>query len=97
MTIVIYHVKKPLCYGSIVRKTNPSKVVSLQVLRLIREERIRQGLSMNGLAKKAGLSQSMVSLLDRGLRNPTLEVLLRITNALDIDLSKLIRRASKNR
>jgi transcriptional regulator with XRE-family HTH domain len=65
------------------------------VARLLREERMRRGLSMNSVAKKSGLSQQMVSYVERGLRNPTLDTLLRITNALKIDLSKLIKRASK--
>ena len=68
---------------------------SRDVARLLREERMRRGLSMNSVAKKSGLSQQMVSYVERGLRNPTLDTLLRITNALNIDLSKLIKRASK--
>lgn len=56
---------------------------------------MRRGLSMNGVAKKSGLSQQMVSYVERGMRNPTLDTLLRITNALNIDLSKLIKRAAK--
>jgi transcriptional regulator with XRE-family HTH domain len=52
---------------------------------------------MNRLAERAGLSQSMVSLLERGLRTPTLDTLLRIAAALDVDLSRLIKQASKSR
>jgi transcriptional regulator with XRE-family HTH domain len=76
-------------------KRDLARAVSLEVLRFLRDERIRQGISMNRLAKKSGLSQSMMSLLERGLRNPTLDTLLRITNALNVDLSNLIKRASK--
>jgi transcriptional regulator with XRE-family HTH domain len=65
------------------------------VARLLREERLRRRLSMNSVAKKAGLSQQMVSYVERGLRNPTLDTLLRMTNALNINLSDLINRASK--
>ena len=77
-----------------VPKKDVSRSVSLEVVRLLRKERIRRELSLNQLAEKAGLSRSMVSYVERGMRNPTLQTLLRIANALNVDLSKLIKRAS---
>jgi transcriptional regulator with XRE-family HTH domain len=52
---------------------------------------------MTALAVKAGLSQQMISYVERGIRNPTLDTLLRITKALDVPLAKLITRAEKKR
>ena len=49
---------------------------------------------MTKTAERAGLSQQMVSYVERGLRNPTLDTLLRITDALGINLSDVIRGAS---
>jgi transcriptional regulator with XRE-family HTH domain len=69
--------------------------VSLDVMRLLRNERIRQEISMRRLAKKSGLSQPMISYVERGMCNPTLDTLLRIAGALNIDLSKLLKQASK--
>ena len=60
----------------------------------MRQERERRGLSMNELAARAGLSQQMVSYVEREMRNPTLETLLRMAGALDVDLGKLLTRAS---
>jgi transcriptional regulator with XRE-family HTH domain len=37
----------------------------------------------------------MISLVERELRNPTVDALLRLCEALEIDLWKLIRDASK--
>lgn len=48
---------------------------------------------MNELATRAGLSQQMVSYVEREMRNPTLETLLRMATALEIDLGILITRA----
>ena len=62
---------------------------------MLKKERERLRLSMTTVAAKAGLSQQMVSYVERGIRNPTLETLLRITGALDIDLAKIIAQASK--
>ncbi len=75
-------------------KKLPEEVVC-NVVDLIRKERKLQGISMNGLSVRAGLSQAMISLVERDLRNPTLDTLLRITNALDMDLSKVIAKATK--
>jgi transcriptional regulator with XRE-family HTH domain len=66
-------------------------------VRLLREQRIERGLSMNRVAKIAGLSQQMVSYVERGMRHPTLDTLLRIANALDVDLWRLIKRATTRR
>lgn len=59
------------------------------------EERKRQGLSMERLAEQAGLSTSMISLIERDLRNPTLDTLLRITEVLRLDLGAVIQQAAK--
>ena len=48
---------------------------------------------MNVLAERAGLSQQMISYVERELRNPTLDTLLRISAALEVDLWKLIKQA----
>lgn len=50
---------------------------------------------MNALAQRSGLSQGMVSLVEHGLRNPTLDTLLRLAEALDVDLGDLLKQAKK--
>lgn len=52
-----------------------------------------KGLSMNQVAERSGLSQQMVSYVERGMRNPTLETLLRMADALEADLSRVIHQA----
>jgi transcriptional regulator with XRE-family HTH domain len=64
------------------------------VAQLLKEERERHGLSMTVLAARAGLSQQMVSYVERGMRNPTLDTLIRVTTAMEVDLADLIKRAS---
>ncbi|MBU6400149.1 MAG: helix-turn-helix domain-containing protein, partial [Verrucomicrobia bacterium] len=59
----------------------------------LREEREKRGFSLNALAQKAGLSRQMVSYVEQEARNPSLETLLRITEALDVRLEDVIRRA----
>jgi transcriptional regulator with XRE-family HTH domain len=69
--------------------------ISSQVARILQDERQKRGLSMTLLAQRAGLSQQMVSYVEREMRNPSLDTLLRITSALDVDLSAFIRRAQQ--
>ncbi len=56
---------------------------------------MKLGMSMNMLAQKAGLSLTMISFVEREMRKPTLDTLLRIAEALDIDLGAMIQRATK--
>lgn len=56
-------------------------------------EREKRGLSMNIVAERAGLSQQMVSYVEREMRNPTLETVLRMAAALEIDFSRVMRQA----
>lgn len=93
MTIVISLVKSFLGYAfDVARDKSRERIVS-EVVRLLKTERERQGLSMNKLAERTGLSQSTVSLIERDLRNPTLEVLLRFAAALDVDLWRILKDA----
>jgi transcriptional regulator with XRE-family HTH domain len=67
--------------------------VSREVARLLKAEREKKRLSMTVVAARAGLSQQMVSYVERGMRNPTLDTLLRMTDALEMDLPRLLKRA----
>ena len=62
---------------------------------LLRKERKRRQLSMSAVAEQAGLSQQMVSYVERGLRNPTLDTLLRMAAAMKLDLAELLAAAQR--
>jgi transcriptional regulator with XRE-family HTH domain len=70
--------------------------VCANTARILREERERQGVSMTVVAEQAGLSQQMVSYVERGLRKPNIDTLLRIAWALKIDPADVLRRAQKS-
>ncbi|NDC75982.1 XRE family transcriptional regulator [bacterium] len=57
---------------------------------LVRAKRESLGLSMSEVAQRAGLSQQMVSYVERGLRVPTLESMYRLSHALSTPLRDLI-------
>lgn len=65
------------------------------IIRLLREERERRKLSKYAVAQRSGVSQSMLSLVERGLRNPTMELLLRIADGIGTDLPHIIKQAQR--
>lgn len=67
-----------------------------EVIRLLRQERKRRKLSNYAVSQGSGVSESMLSLVERGLRNPTLELALRIADGIGTDLPSLIKRAQNN-
>jgi transcriptional regulator with XRE-family HTH domain len=66
-----------------------------RLMELLREERLRRKLSLNEVAARSGLSHTMVSRVEKRERLPTIDTLLRITGALDIDLGKLLGKAAR--
>jgi transcriptional regulator with XRE-family HTH domain len=70
-----------------------SEIVGTEAIRLLREKREALGLSMNGVAADAGLSHTMISRVERGLRQPTLDTVLRIAGAIGVEFWPLLRTA----
>ena len=71
------------------------RAVCLRVAALLERERKQKGLSMVVVAEHAGLTQPSLSYIERGLRIPNLDTLLRIADALNIELSTVIAQATK--
>lgn len=59
------------------------------------KERLKQGYSQRKLAQMAGISQAGLLFIEKGERRPTLEILLQIAEALDVDLSRLLAESQK--
>lgn len=69
--------------------------VSSQVAHILRRERERREISMTRLAEISGLSQGMISLIEHEHRNPSLDTLLRIAGALNLELSTVLGSAER--
>jgi transcriptional regulator with XRE-family HTH domain len=69
--------------------------LSASFARVLRREREARGLSQERLAHKAGLHRTYVGLIERGLRNPTLEASHALARALGTSLSAMIGEAEK--
>ncbi len=58
------------------------------------EIRKQQDLTLDELARRCGVSKSMLSQIERGKVNPTYATLWSITQALDVEMSQLIEQAA---
>lgn len=56
----------------------------------LRAERERRGWSQEELCAQSGLDRTYLSGIERGARSPTLRSLLRVVEALEIPLSKVV-------
>ena len=71
--------------------------VCARVAQILQRERIAQNLSITRLAEGAALSRQGVSYVERGLRIPSLDTLLRISRVLGLDLAEIIKEASRQK
>jgi transcriptional regulator with XRE-family HTH domain len=55
----------------------------------LREERVRQGVSVRGLAREVGVSASMISQIETAKSQPSVSTLYAITTALGISIEEL--------
>ncbi len=55
----------------------------------IRAFRLRRGITASELARRAGVSTSLISQVERGTSSPSVDVLVRIARSLDIHIGQL--------
>ncbi|MGI4797473.1 MAG: helix-turn-helix domain-containing protein [Janthinobacterium lividum] len=58
--------------------------------RIVHRHRIALGISQEDLADQVGLDRTYVSGIERGIRNPTFLVLLRLARVLEVPASRLV-------
>ena len=68
-------------------KNNRKRIIGLN----IKAERIRKGITQFELAEKIGISESSMSLVERGLQTPSVFVVYDISKSLDIDINELFK------
>jgi transcriptional regulator with XRE-family HTH domain len=65
--------------------------------RNMRRLRGERGLTLEELAKRAGISRSMLIQIEQQRVNPTLAILVRLAQALDVGLAQLVELGSRRR
>jgi transcriptional regulator with XRE-family HTH domain len=69
--------------------------VSAAFGRVLREQRATAGVSQEQLALNADVDRTFVSQMERGIRQPTLTTLFKLSKALEIQPSTLVSRTEK--
>ena len=76
-----------IVYGYSFQLYNTNEVRILQDYRkIIREKREKKGLSQSALAKLVGVSQPAINQVESGARTPSLALLMKICDALEITM-----------
>ena len=61
----------------------------------IKAERNRKGYTQSQLAELIDVSESTISLIERGIQTPSVFIVIDIANVLNIDISDLLKGISK--
>ena len=64
------------------------------MIRMIRQERIKRGWSIDFVAEKAGLSDEAIRLIEIGERNPSYPVLVKLEDLFQMNHRKLFGAAT---
>jgi transcriptional regulator with XRE-family HTH domain len=81
--------------GINVPKLTHRDLIIQRLAETLREERLRLGLSQNEIARRAGLSHTMVLRVEKQERMPTIDTLLRIAEAMGLELGALITQCQR--
>ena len=69
------------------------RAVCAQVIKLLREEREQRSISKYTLSAQCGLAQQTISYMERGLRHPSFETVLRIADGIGVNLEDVLKQA----
>jgi transcriptional regulator with XRE-family HTH domain len=75
------------------RKATPEALFGTEIARLRR----RVGISQEELGFRAEVHRTYISQLERGLKSPTLNVILRLSRALQASASRLVAAVERER
>ncbi len=63
--------------------------------RVLREYRTKSGFSQEELGFESGYHRTYISLLERGLKSPSLQTIFKLADALGIEVAEIVRRVKK--
>ncbi len=77
-------------------KTESSSQLIVSFGKVLKETRQSKNITQEGLALSVGLDRTFISMLERGLRQPTLTTLFLIAQGLDVELLELIKAVERD-
>ena len=63
----------------------------------VKKARRQVGLSQEALALRAGINRSYVGQIERGIGNPSLQVMVKLAATLEMDVADLLKREREDR
>ena len=81
--------------NDVFRKEWEENQPEMDIIRAMADARISQNLTQKELAERTGINQADISKLENGTRNPSLKLLKRLADGMDMDL-KLVFTPKKN-
>ena len=72
-----------------VMRSNTIEEVRATLAMNLRTIRLSKGITQERLALDAGVDRTVVSKIERAVANPSIEILLKLANQLDVDLNDL--------
>lgn len=81
--------------NDVFRKEWEENQPEMDIIRAMADARISQNLTQKELAERTGINQADISKLENGTRNPSLKLLKRLADGMDMDL-KLVFIPKKN-
>jgi transcriptional regulator with XRE-family HTH domain len=72
-----------------------AQAICVKAISLLKAEREQRKLSKYFIAQESGLSPQMIGYVESGDRNPTLETVLRIAEAMNVDFEDIIKLARR--
>ena len=67
--------------------------LSDKIVAVLRQERIKKGISQYKMAKDIGMSKSSILYIENLTQHPSLHTVLLIANYLNVDISQIIKNA----
>ncbi len=67
--------------------------LSDKIVAILRQERIKKGISQYKMAKDIGMSKSSILYIENLTQHPSLYTVLLIANYLNVDISQIIKNA----
>ena len=72
------------------KKTNKKEIL-IKFGQKVREERLKQGLSQEELASRAGVHRTYIGMIERAEKNITIENIEKVAKALKLPISDLFK------
>ena len=72
------------------------RLIGSCIAKILRDERHMAKLSLAAVAERSGLSYQMIGYVEREMREPSLDTLLRISDALKLDAAEVLKRAQES-